>query len=115
MVWDVSFTCDVCGKKKGEANHWWMLALGESPCDEEDQPPQRFAVMPWSGSQSRDAEMRHLCGKGCAMQALERFMTAEAAPLDAVGEDEVADDEAAADYPAIDAVNAIDEALTRTA
>jgi len=79
MVWDVSFTCDVCGKKKGEANHWWMLALGDCPCDEEDQVPQRFSVMPWRGQQSRDPEMRHLCGKGCAMQALERFMTKEAA------------------------------------
>lgn len=56
-----------------------MLALGECPCDEEDQVPQRFSVMPWRGQQSRDSEMRHLCGKGCATQALERFMTKEGA------------------------------------
>ena len=29
MTWDVSFTCDICGKKKGEANHWWMVLLGD--------------------------------------------------------------------------------------
>jgi hypothetical protein len=75
MVWDVSFTCDICGKTKGEANHWWMLSHADCACDEDDQVPQRFSVMPWNAEQSRNPEMRHLCGKGCAMQALERFMT----------------------------------------
>jgi hypothetical protein len=79
MVWDVSFTCDICGKTKGEANHWWMLSHAECACDEDDQVPQRFSVMPWSAEQSRNPEMRHLCGKGCAMQALERFMTQKTA------------------------------------
>ena len=79
MVWDVSFTCDVCGKTKGEANHWWMLSHADCACDEEDQVPQRFSIMPWSTDQSRNPEMRHLCGKGCAMQALERFMTPKTA------------------------------------
>jgi hypothetical protein len=75
MAWDVSFTCDICGKKKGEANHWWMLSYADCPCDEDDQEPQRFSVMPWNAESSRNPEMRHLCGKGCAMHALERFMT----------------------------------------
>jgi hypothetical protein len=75
MAWDVSFSCDICGKKKGEANHWWMLSYAECPCDEDDQVPQRFSITPWSADSSRNAEMRHLCGKGCAIKALERFMT----------------------------------------
>src|SRR6478672_4684688 len=75
MVWDVSFTCDICGKTKGEANHWWMLSYADCACDEDDQVPQRFSLMPWNAEQSRNPEMRHLCGKGCAMQCLERFMT----------------------------------------
>jgi hypothetical protein len=78
MVWDVSFTCDICGKTKGEANHWWMLSYADCACDEDDQVPQRFSVLPWSAGQSRNPEMRHLCGKGCAMQALDRFMTPKA-------------------------------------
>jgi hypothetical protein len=75
MAWEVSFTCDICGTTKGVANHWWMLSYADCPCDDMDQVPQRFSIMPWSVEQSRDGEMRHLCGKGCAMQALERFMT----------------------------------------
>ena len=44
MVWDVSFTCDICGRKKLEANHWWMLVLGDVPCFDEGQPTQRFTL-----------------------------------------------------------------------
>jgi hypothetical protein len=49
--------------------------------------PQRFSVMPWSANQSRNPEMRHLCGKGCAMQALERFMTQKVAASEMAEED----------------------------
>ena len=75
MVWDVSYTCDICGKKKGESNHWWLLSLGNVLCFEEGQPNQRFTILPWNVNESRIGEMRHLCGQGCAMKALERFMT----------------------------------------
>jgi hypothetical protein len=75
MSWDVSFTCDVCGRKKGEANHWWMVALGDVLCFDEGQPRQRFTLMPWNAAESHSAEFYHMCGQGCAMQAMERFMT----------------------------------------
>ncbi len=79
MVWDVAFTCDICGKSKGEANHWWMAALGSVPCFESngghDLREQRFTLMRWSRTDSQNPDMYHLCGQGCAMQAMERFMT----------------------------------------
>ena len=79
MVWDVTFTCDICGKSKGEANHWWMAAMGAVPCFEEnggaDPRDQRFTLMRWSRADSQNPDMYHLCGQGCAMQAMERFMT----------------------------------------
>ncbi len=74
MVWDLSFTCDICGQKKGAANHWWMVALNDSPCSEESQPSQRFTLLPWVAEECCHSERRHLCGQNCAMQALERFM-----------------------------------------
>jgi hypothetical protein len=74
MVWDVSFTCDICGRKKLEANHWWMLVLGDVPCFEEGQPGQRFTLLPWNKAESGNPDFYHLCGQGCAMQAMERFM-----------------------------------------
>jgi hypothetical protein len=78
MVWDVTFSCDICGRKKADANHWWMFMLGDVPCFDEGQPSQRFTLLPWNFAESRRPEMRHLCGQGCAMQALERFMTNQA-------------------------------------
>jgi len=74
MTWDVSFTCDICGKKKGVTNHWWMVVLGDVPCFDEGQPGQRFTLLPWNASESRNPSMYHLCGQGCAMTAMERFM-----------------------------------------
>ena len=100
MVWDVSFTCDICGKQKGESNHWWM-AIFEQPAgsdqrgggerqenrkdggdprheDPQDGDPElsgRFTLVRWSAETCCDQNLRHLCGQGCAMQALERFMT----------------------------------------
>lgn len=74
MVWDVSFTCDICSRKKSEANHWWMLVLGDVPCFEEGQPRHRFTLMPWNKAESGNRDFYHLCGQGCAMQAMERFM-----------------------------------------
>ncbi|HTW45458.1 MAG TPA: hypothetical protein VMD58_07930 [Acidobacteriaceae bacterium] len=71
----MSFSCDICGKKKAEANHWWMAMLGDVPCFDEGQPGQRFTLLPWNAAESRSQDMYHLCGQGCAMQAMERFMT----------------------------------------
>jgi hypothetical protein len=102
MVWDVSFTCDMCGKQKGESNHWWMARLEQpaSPDEPRDQPRSddrqanqghnggpvassdgnqyssgRFTLVRWSAESCCDSNLHHLCGQGCAMQALARFMT----------------------------------------
>ena len=82
MVWDVSFTCDICGKTKGEANHWWMASLGAPPLVIEDDERLRFTLMRWHASESRSPDIYHLCGQGCAMQAAERFMTEGAIDAD---------------------------------
>ena len=74
MVWDVSFTCDICNRKKLDGSHWWMLVLGDVPCFEEGQPARRFTLMPWNQTESGNPDYFHLCGQGCAMQAMERFM-----------------------------------------
>ena len=86
MSWDVSFTCDICGKTKGEANHWWMASLGtlNSFEDAGDARQLRFTLMRWTGAESRNPDIYHLCGQGCAMQAAERFMTEGALDADLV-------------------------------
>ena len=74
MVWSVAFSCDFCGKGKGEANHWWMARLNES---HEASTPAASAItlMRWTSVKSQDPDIFHLCGQNCALQAVERFMT----------------------------------------
>jgi hypothetical protein len=52
-----------------------MVMLGDVPCFEDDQPHQRFTLLPWNPAESQNSEIYHLCGQGCAMGAMERFMT----------------------------------------
>jgi hypothetical protein len=75
MVWDLSFSCDMCGTKKGEDSHWWMVVLEKQSCYEEGQPDKGFLLIPWNKEQCRSGDLFHLCGQNCAMQAMERFMT----------------------------------------
>lgn len=75
MAWDESFTCDICGKMKLESNHWWMVTLGDVLCFEEGQPAKHFTLVPWNAAESRNPKVHHMCGEGCAIKALERFMS----------------------------------------
>jgi hypothetical protein len=74
MAWDLSYSCDICGQKKGEANHWWMAVLEDQHCHEDGQPGKGFTLLPWNRDQCRSGRYYHLCGQNCAMQAMERFM-----------------------------------------
>ncbi len=69
MAWSVAYACDIRGKGKGEANHWWMASVSE-PRDS-----GRLTLMRWTAGQSQRDDIFHLCGQRCALQAAERFMT----------------------------------------
>ena len=70
MGWSVTFTCAICGKSKGEANHWWMAKLET----EQEGAPAALTLLRWTRARSQNEDMYHLCGQGCALQAAERFM-----------------------------------------
>ena len=75
MAWDESFICNICGTVKLESNHWWMITLGNVFCFDEGQPSRHFTLLPWNEEQSRNPDVYHVCGEGCASKALERFMS----------------------------------------
>lgn len=75
MAWDESFICNICGTVKLESNHWWMITLGRVHCLDEGQPSPRFTLLAWNEDQSRNPDIYHVCGEGCASKALERFMS----------------------------------------
>jgi hypothetical protein len=73
-MWTETFTCNVCGKRKGDVDHWWIASIGEiSPSEVEDNKPQ-FQLIPWSELMARSPEVIHLCGAGCALKETERWM-----------------------------------------
>ncbi len=77
MVWDVSLHLRHLQQEKGqEANHWWMVALGDVPCFEQNQPHQRFTLMPWNPAESRNTDIyRTFVDNNAATLAMTRFMS----------------------------------------
>jgi len=65
-----TYECDVCGKVRKEANHWW-IAL--------PNPALGFYLQSWVGAEKQkmlDKDgILHLCGQECVHKCLDRFMT----------------------------------------
>jgi len=55
-----TITCDVCGKQKGQVNHWWMYLGGEM-----------FSVWAWNDDAG---EVSHACGQECLHKALDKWI-----------------------------------------
>ena len=48
MTWTETFSCNVCGKRKGEVDHWWLAWVDQiQPSDEEEFKP-KLQIIPWS-------------------------------------------------------------------
>lgn len=74
MTWTESFTCNICGKNKGEVDHWWIAWVENvQPSDVEPEKP-KFQLLPWSELMARHPDVLHLCGAGCALKETERWM-----------------------------------------
>ncbi len=75
MAYSESYTCDVCGDKKGESGDWWLAWVdcfqGEKP--EEDQP--LIKLTRWQVKHAHSAGVKHLCGARCAGTLMDRWMS----------------------------------------
>jgi len=75
MTWTESFSCNICGKRKGEVDHWWLAWVEQvQPSDHETVKP-KWQLLPWSELMARSLDVTHLCGAGCALKEAERWMT----------------------------------------
>jgi hypothetical protein len=59
-----NYKCDVCGATKGEANHWWVIAITQ----------HEFYLYGWHKNTRPDF---HVCGQACASKKLSEFMAGE--------------------------------------
>ncbi len=58
-----TYTCDICGRQKGEANHWFKgEAVGNIG----------FYIKKWVAESS--PEDKHICGLECATKAMHKAM-----------------------------------------
>jgi hypothetical protein len=74
-LWTESFTCNVCGKPRGDASDWWIAWADDiQPHDQEDPKP-KWQIMPWSELMARSREATHLCGLACALKEAEKWLS----------------------------------------
>ncbi len=74
MAWVERFTCDVCGKLRGETEAWWVAEI-DCPSTTDNTPSQPLLkLMPWDNLMGHSAGTKHLCGAGCVHTFLDRWM-----------------------------------------
>jgi len=61
------FVCDVCGRAKGEVNHWWLANTEDGV---------RWLLQPWDDSLAATSNgIQHLCGHDCASKKQSEYMS----------------------------------------
>lgn len=63
-----TITCDVCGKQKGEANHWLMYCARAGG---KDGPMIHFGTAVWSEG---DTAAGDICSEQCAIRKLSEVL-----------------------------------------
>jgi hypothetical protein len=77
MAYSESYTCDVCGDKKGQDGDWWLAWVdcfqGQNPG--EDQP--LIKLTRWQTKHAHTDGVKHLCGARCAGMLMDRWMSVQ--------------------------------------
>lgn len=63
------FHCDQCGRKKGEANHWWMAVILWP-----ESRTHGLKVFVWQASEEQFSGVKHLCSQECVLKEVAAFM-----------------------------------------
>jgi hypothetical protein len=68
MAAQITINCDVCGKQKGEVNHWFVIDVDSEGCH-----IQEFGVTDLN-PENRNRTMKDVCGAECAIKVVQRFL-----------------------------------------
>ena len=73
MAQNRTYTCDVCGATKGEANHWWLASVAQ-----QSKASRRLTVSAWD-EQTRAHVLGAIdvCGSECLHTAVTRYERGE--------------------------------------
>jgi hypothetical protein len=70
MAQQVQFTCDVCGKVKGESNHWFLFV---SPVSRTQDNGYGFQVEPFE--YHGPIGTQHICSPGCLHKHIDQTIS----------------------------------------
>jgi hypothetical protein len=73
MAYSESYTCDICGNKKGEGGQWFLSWLDCLPSGNAQTQPV-IKLTRWQKEQAHSPEVQHLCGARCAGTMMDRWM-----------------------------------------
>ncbi len=62
----LTYTCNICPTERQESNHWFLLHI--------DKVNGALRLMPWAGFNPESADVQHLCGQACVIQAVQKWM-----------------------------------------
>jgi hypothetical protein len=79
LTWTETFNCDVCGKQKGNVDHWWLVWIEPYRPHEQAAERQLLKIYPWENMSAHDADVKHLCGQACLQKLVERWLNSESA------------------------------------
>jgi len=69
-----TYKCDVCGKQKGDVNHWWVLwTRGKNPTFQIALELRTWNEESLKGAVWADKHF-HLCGQECVLKQVTEFM-----------------------------------------
>lgn len=66
VSWTEQINCDICGKKKGDVNHWWLMS----------KTLTEFRIHRWNEKTVKRLVRfgKHLCGQECVIKAVNEYL-----------------------------------------
>jgi hypothetical protein len=75
MSYTESYTCDICGDKKGTSGQWFLAWQDCLPLMRTEGTQPLIKLTRWEQEHAHSDGVQHLCGNRCAGTLMERWMT----------------------------------------
>ena len=70
-----TYTCDICGDKKGQGGQWFLAWTDCLPAAEAGDTQPLIKLTRWEQHHAHTQDVLHLCGTRCASTMMDRWMS----------------------------------------
>jgi hypothetical protein len=77
MSYTESYTCDICGDKKGESGQWFLAWTDCLPNGTPEGNQPLIKLTRWDSGYAHTPNVQHLCGARCAGTMMDRWMSVQ--------------------------------------